>query len=338
MRTATTCVTEACIRSRIPDTRDDALSNDNFLSRRNAIFGGLCLCCVPGSLRAEAADSPALTVEVGPGIHVRRGLIEDASAANHDGIANLSFVVGRDAVAVIDPGGSLYDGMRLRLAIREVTHLPIRYVVLSHIHPDHIFGAAAFKEDAVFVGHASLPEQLVSRGEFYRRGLEKILGDGRVENPVTPTLLVRDHAELDLGGRILSLTAHKPAHTVCDLSVVDQQSGILLSGDLLFVDRIPVLDGDLQGWLSELATLRASGVRKAVPGHGPPLVPWPAAEAAQAKYLRVLLDETRAAIAKRTSIEDAATTVAQSERGNWQLFDDYNGRNVIEAYRRLEWE
>ena len=305
------------------------------------MFGGLCFCCLPSLLRAEEAASPrpAKTVEVGPAIHVRRGLTEDSSAANQDAIANLSFVVGRDAVAVIDPGGSLYDGIRLRLAIREVTRLPIRYVVLSHIHPDHIFGAAAFKQDgAVFVGHARLPAQLTARGEFYRLGLEKIFADGPVEPAVVPTFLVQDRAELDLGGRVLVLTAHKPAHTVCDLSVLDAQSGILLTGDLLFVDRIPVLDGDLKGWLAEMASLQASGIQKVVPGHGPELTSWATAAAAQEKYLRLLLDDTRAAIAKRISIEEAAATVAQSERGNWQLFDAYNGRNVIEAYRRLEWE
>lgn len=317
------------------------MTHERFPSRRSALFGGLCLCCLPSLLRAQATGSPqpALTVEVGPAIHVRRGLIEDSSAENHDAIANLSFIVGRDAVAVIDPGGSLHDGLSLRLAIREITPLPIRYVVLSHVHPDHIFGAAAFKQDgAVFVGHARLPEQLLSRGEFYRRGLEKTLGEGNVEAAVVPTLLVQDRAELDLGDRVLVLTAHKPAHTVCDVSIMDKQSGILLSGDLLFVDRIPVLDGDLKGWLSEMASLQALGVRQAVPGHGPALVPWPAAVAAQDRYLRLLLDDTRTAIAKGVPIEEAPDTVALSERGNWQLFDAYNGRNVIETYRRLEWE
>ncbi|MBA5844828.1 MBL fold metallo-hydrolase, partial [Escherichia coli] len=57
-------------------------------------------------------------VEVSPGIHVRQGLTEDATAGNFDAIANLGFIVGRDAVAVIDPGGSLHDGRSLRLAIR----------------------------------------------------------------------------------------------------------------------------------------------------------------------------------------------------------------------------
>ena len=313
------------------------------LSRRAALVGGLCLCCVPSRLRAEAAGAPqpATMVEVSPGIHVRQGLTEDATAGNVDAIANLGFIVGRDAVAVIDPGGSLHDGRSLRLAIRARTQLPIRYVVLSHVHPDHVFGAAAFKDDApTFVGHAGLPQQLAARGAFYREGLEKILGAGEVGEVVMPTMLVaRDKpAELDLGGRGLILTAHQPAHTVSDLSVRDKQSGILFAGDLLFVGRAPSLDGDLKGWLKELAAMRASGVGQAVPGHGPPLVPMRDAVAPLERYLTVLRDETRAAIAKGMPIEEAATTLALSERSHWAMFDAYNGRNVIEAYRRLEWE
>jgi glyoxylase-like metal-dependent hydrolase (beta-lactamase superfamily II) len=144
--------------------------------------------------------------------------------------------------------------------------------------------------------------------------------------------------ELDLGGRGLVLTAHRPAHTVSDLSVLDKQSGILFAGDLLFVGRTPSLDGDLKGWLKELAAMRDSSVRQAVPGHGPPLVRMQDAVAPLERYFTVLRDETRAAIAKGTPIEDAATTLALSERPHWAMFDAYNGRNVIEAYRRLEWE
>ncbi len=318
-------------------------ASDRALSRRAALLGGLCLCCMPSRLRATAslARLPAPMVEVAPGLHVRRGVTEDASSGNFDAIANLGFIIGRDAVAVIDPGGSLHDGQSLRLAIRARTPLPIRYVVLSHVHPDHIFGAAAFRQDgAIFVGHAELPQQLAARGEFYRTGLARLLGKAEAGDVVAPTMLVRkgEPAELDLGGRDLVLTAHPPAHTVCDLSVLDQQSGILLASDLLFVDRVPALDGDLNGWLAELAAMRASGVRHAVPGHGPPLVEMREAIAPLERYLHLLRDETRAAIAGGVPIEDAAASVAQSERARWPLFDAYNGRNVIEAYRRLEWE
>ena len=78
--------------------------------------------------------------------------------------------------------------------------------------------------------------------------------------------------------------------------------------------------------------------RHAVPGHGPASVPWPAAAAPLERYLTTLRTETRAAVAKGIPIDQAAHSVAQGERTRWKLFDDYNPRNVIEAYRQLEWE
>ena len=85
-----------------------------------------------------------VTVEVAPGIIVHQGVHQDANPENRDEIANVGFIVGDAAVMVVDPGGSEIEGRQLRAAVRARTNLPIRYVVLTHVHPDHIFGAAAF--------------------------------------------------------------------------------------------------------------------------------------------------------------------------------------------------
>jgi glyoxylase-like metal-dependent hydrolase (beta-lactamase superfamily II) len=82
--------------------------------------------------------------EIADGIHIRRGLDEDATQANENAIANIGFIAGRDFVLVTDPGGSLTDGEKLRASIAETTSLPVKYVVMSRVHPDHIFGASAF--------------------------------------------------------------------------------------------------------------------------------------------------------------------------------------------------
>lgn len=309
------------------------------LNRRSALFGGACVCCLPMSLRAAPAPQPSPLIEVAPGIHIRHGVTQDATQANQDAIANIGCVIGQDAVAVIDPGGSLEDGESLRLAIRRITALPIRYVVMSHVHPDHIFGAAAFrKERPIFVGHARLPEALAMRGEYYREMLNRILGQNRAGPIVPPTRLIAEQAELDLGRRALTLTAHPPAHTDCDLSMVDHRTGILLAADLLFVNRVPSLDGDLKGWLAQLDQLQELASRHAIPGHGPVLVELPAALKDIRRYLTVLLAETRQAIARNVPISQAVRTVAHSERDKWRLFDSYNPRNVTVAYQQLEWE
>lgn len=314
------------------------------MTRRQALVGSLCAAASSWGARAAhgaAATGGALAFrEIAPGIFVRRGVDEDASAANDDAIANIGFVVGRDAVAVIDPGGSLRDGQRLRAAIVEATRAPIRYVVMTHVHPDHIFGAGAFQQDQPqFIGHQKLPRALAVRGEYYRKRLEEILGAGRAGPVVVPNRLVAAQDRIDLGGgKALNLVAHGLAHSDCDLTVLEPQTGTLFTGDLLFVQRIPSLDGSLKGWLIELNSLKTVAAQRAVPGHGPVSVKWPQASSDLERYLDGLLRETRAAIKKGIDIDAAVMTVGQSERGKWSLFDAYQGHNVIQAFKELEWE
>jgi quinoprotein relay system zinc metallohydrolase 2 len=291
------------------------------------------------AVRAQAPLRPWATDEVAPGIHIRRGVDEDVTAKNDDAIANIGFVIGRDAVAVTDAGGSLNDGRRLRESIRQTTPLPIRYVLMSHVHPDHVFGAGAFGADRpVYVGHAGLPRALSLRWEYYRTRTEAILGKDTVGAVVMPSMLVQDRAQIDLGGRVLELTAHGIAHTDSDLSALDRQTGTLIAADLLFVRRVPSLDGSLKGWLKELAVLKNVAAKRAVPGHGPTSVDWPLGCHDLERYLGILLRETRAAIKQGRDIDTAVKTVGLSERGRWALFEDYNGHNVIQAFKELEWE
>lgn len=287
---------------------------------------------------AATPDSPAFR-EVASGIFVRRGLDEDVSPTNDNSIANIGFVVGREGVAVIDPGGSLRDGERLRQEIVRVTKHPIRFVVMTHGHPDHIFGAGAFRQDRPeFVGHSRLPLTLATRGEYYRERLDGVLGAGRAGVVVPPTRLIEHTGTLDLGGRTLELTAHPRAHSDCDLTVRDLQTATLFAGDLLFVGRVPSLDGSLRGWLNVLNSLKSVEASRVVPGHGPVGVNWPSGSADLERYLGVLATGTRAALAKGLDLEAAVRTVGQSERGRWKLFDAYHGHNVTQAFKELEWE
>lgn len=302
------------------------------ITRRDMLVGSACFL-------STAHAAPARLEEVAPGIHIRRGVDEEATPANADAIANVGCVIGRDAVAAMDPGGSLEDGTGLRNAIRAITSVPIRYVILSHVHPDHVFGASAFARDTpIFVGHAKLPGALAQRGEYYRKRLDQELGDHRAGTVVEPTLLVRDNTEIDLGGRKLALTAHITGHSDCDIAAFDTQTSTLLAADILFVRRTPSLDGSLLGWLKQIEALKAVPAKRAVPGHGPVQVPWPAGAADLERYLGILLHETRAAIAKGLDITEAVATVGQSERGKWTLFEEYHGHNITKAFKELEWE
>jgi quinoprotein relay system zinc metallohydrolase 2 len=309
------------------------------LSRRDFVLGGACLCCAAALRAAPHSDAPLITTEIAAGVHVRRGVHAPVTSAEGDAIANLGFVIGAECVAVIDPGGSLRDGERLRTRIRELTARPIRYVVMSHVHPDHIFGAGAFlRDEPQFIGHRELPAALAQRGEYYRDRIETALGRGAAGPIVAPTRTIDDEERLDLGERTLRIVAHPIAHTNNDLTVLDELSGTLFASDLLFVERVPSLDGSLKGWLEALTALAALDVKRAVPGHGPAHVELAPAVAKLRTYLEALLTQTRAAIASGIEIDAAPEHVAQTERSKWRLFDEHHGHNVTQAFRELEWE
>lgn len=314
------------------------------MNRRGALLLAAAAATRPLHARAAPPDpvvspTPFVMAEIAPGSFVRHGVHEEATAANADGIANIGFIIGADAVAIIDPGGSRTDGERLRASVRAQTDRPIRFVIMSHMHPDHVFGAVAFADDhPVFVGHHNMAATLVQRGEFYRNVLADILGIEEAGDYAAPGLLVEDTTTLDLGRRRLQLHAHPTAHTDNDLSILDEAAATLWFGDLLFIDRVPSLDGSILGWLAQTKALRDSPAKRGVPGHGPPIVAWPGTAADQERYLDTLVREIRAIIARGGDIPEAVASVGRSEKDRWLLFDDYNGQNVTAAFKELEWE
>jgi len=287
---------------------------------------------------AQATDSLALQ-QLAEGDYVHLGLIEPVTPDNAGDIANLGIIVGADAVAVVDTGGSVAVGERLLRAVHTITDKPIRYVINTHEHPDHVFGNAAMPGDATFVGHRNLPAELARRGPYYLRSYREQLGDAAIAavRIIKPTLLVNDEATLDLGGgRRLLLTAWPAAHTDCDLTVLDESTGVLFAGDLLFREHVPVVDGSLTGWRAILPRLAQLPGRIAVPGHGPPGA-WPQALDDERRYLTVLEQDARRLINAGTPLARAVMEIGASERDRWSLFDDYNARNATAAFGELEW-
>jgi quinoprotein relay system zinc metallohydrolase 2 len=232
------------------------------------------------------------------------------------------------------------EGRQLLAAIRARTDKPIRYVINTHGHPDHVFGNAAFSgSGTVFVGHRNLPQALSTRGQFYLDNFRRIMGDGLIDEVriIPPTVLVDGALRLELGARSLVLNAWPVAHSDSDLTVIDETTKTLFAGDLVFLDHIPVMDGSIRGWLQIMRKLGGQAAQRVVPGHGP-VSEWPAALAGEQRYLETLATDVRALVKRGASIKFAADNAAASERPRWQLFDDYNARNATAAFSEIEWE
>jgi quinoprotein relay system zinc metallohydrolase 2 len=309
------------------------------------IYRSLILVLAPlailvGLAFAQEQQGALPVSEIAPGLFVHAGATALMTRENEGAIANVGFIIGNNAVAVIDTGGSLREGKKLLAAIRARTEKPIRYVINTHAHPDHLFGNAAFLEDGTsFVGHNNLPKALAVRGQFYIDAFRRIMGDDLIGEVrlLPPTLLVDGTLILDLGHRNLILRAWPTAHSDSDLTALDEQTGTLFGGDLVFLDHVPVVDGSIRGWLTAIDELGAISARRVVPGHGS-VSNWPDALVDERRYLEKLAADVRALVADGKPIMAAAETAAASERSRWRLFDDYNARNATAAFSEIEWE
>ncbi|HYI31350.1 MAG TPA: quinoprotein relay system zinc metallohydrolase 2 [Bradyrhizobium sp.] len=308
------------------------------MARRVCILIALALLVAPTF--AQAQQQPLPVDEIAPGVFAHIGKTSLMTRENDGAIANIGFIIGESAVAIIDTGGSVREGRQLLAAVRARTDRPIRYVINTHGHPDHVFGNAAFVQDGTsFVGHRNLPSALVTRGSFYIDAFRRIMGGPLIDEVrmVPPTILVDGTTTLDLGKRNLTLRAWPVAHTDSDLTVLDEQTRTLFAGDLVFLSHTPVLDGSLRGWLRVIGELAALPAQRVVPGHGP-VSEWPVALADQRRYLQTLATDVRALVTSGKSITAAPETAAGAERSRWQLFDDFNARNATAAFSEIEWE
>jgi quinoprotein relay system zinc metallohydrolase 2 len=312
------------------------------ISRQDLLKAALALAASPflRYVPAYAADQAEIS-EIAAGVFVHQGRYEIQSPENRGDMANASFVVGSESVAVIDTLGSAVAGREFRSAIRTLTNKPIRYVINTHMHPDHVFGNAAFKEDnPTFVGHHKLARGLASRADRYLAINKQMLGDQAFQGIeiILPTLAVDGRQTLDLGGRSLVLETQRTAHTDNDLTIRDTATNTLFLGDLLFSVHVPTLDGSITGWLALLDDLSRKEAARVVPGHGPKSMELPGALEPEQRYLAAIANDVRRLIKEGKTLEDATKVAGFSEHDAWKLFHQYHVRNVTAAFAELEWE
>lgn len=226
------------------------------------------------SAAASAADMDYRLAArpVAPDVYVFVGKTEDFNTANGGNIVNTGFIVAPKGVVVIDTGPSLRYGRQMREAIARVTDKPVVMALNTHHHPDHFLGNQAFA-DVPIATLARVQEGIAAEGNAFAENLFRMSGDWMSGTEVVAPTRTLEAGPLVVAGRRLRVLA-LDGHTGADLALVDETSGVLFAGDLVFDGRAPTTPhADVDHWLSSLAVLEAlmagGEVKVLVPGHGP---------------------------------------------------------------------
>jgi quinoprotein relay system zinc metallohydrolase 1 len=243
---------------------------------------------------------------VAPGIWVVRGADAAIAMANGGAIANISIIATDAGPVLIDAGASHRHGVALAALARRLTGKPVARVYLTHLHPDHSFGASAFPADLVAATPA-VAAQVAGDAAGFSTGLYRLLGDWMRGTELPAPALVASAGPVEIGGRRLRLFTLS-GHSAADLAVLDEATGTLISGDLVFHNRAPATPhADLAQWRRALDTLAGLGHQRLVPGHGP-VDPTPGAAIAQT---RAWLDWLEPAL--KAALEAGLTMVEAGE-------------------------
>ncbi|MHA6637062.1 quinoprotein relay system zinc metallohydrolase 1 [Stutzerimonas frequens] len=207
--------------------------------------------------------------QIADDVWLLEGSTDNFDKANGGNIVNTGFIVTDAGVVVIDSGPSRRYGEAMRAAIASVTDRPVIKLLLTHHHPDHVLGNQAFT-DVPIAALAGTTELLREQGNAMAENMYRLVGDWmRGTEVVLPTETLAP-GTLEVGGRSLRLLALR-GHTGADLAILDERSGVLFAGDILFYQRALTTPNSpgLDVWLEDLDTLEALPWKRLVAGHGP---------------------------------------------------------------------
>ena len=290
---------------------------------------------VPNAPAAPTSTVHALTVQaVEDGIYLAQGLPAMGSPANRNHVSNAAFVVTPAGVVVIDALGAPVLAEELLSAIARITPLPVRHVIVTHYHADHIYGLQVFRDrGAQIIAHRAGQAYLQSEAALLRLAAsrEELAPwiDARTRLVAADRWLVAAET-LELGGVEFRLLPLGPAHTPEDLAVFMPQRGVLFSGDIVFRNRVPFVgQADSARWIGALQELLALAPRLVVPGHGPVS----AAPAEDLALTRDYLAHLRQAMGEAArNLEPFDEAYARADWSRFERLPLFRAVNRINAY------
>ena len=266
-----------------------------------------------------------------------------AATENEGFISNAGVIITGEGVVIFDALGTPSLAQKLLRLIREKTDQPIRYVIVSHYHADHIYGLQVFEEAGA---HIIAPKgaEIYLNSENAQNRLE----ERRVSlypwvdehtHLVEPDEYIDTAKTLSIDGVKLSLNYLGAAHSDGDLSLYVEPDRVLFSGDVIFEGRVPFVgDADTRHWLETLEKMKLAKLTALVPGHGPAASnPQKAIELTR-NYLAYLREQLGKAVEEFIPFDEAYEAIDWSAFEHLPAFEEAHRRNAYQVYLSLEAE
>jgi glyoxylase-like metal-dependent hydrolase (beta-lactamase superfamily II) len=268
---------------------------------------------------------------------------------NEGNTSNAGFVVTSDGVAVFDALGTPSLGWALLQQIKKATDKPVRYVIASHYHADHIYGLQAFKDHtpALIIAQEQAGDYKVNEETADERAEQRLdqrrgaLYPWVDENTrvVPPDIAFKERMTITLGDRHLTLLFAGPAHSSSDMMMMVEPDGVLFAGDIVQNSRIPFMNSDdvsTVHWLAALNEVEKLQPKFIIPGHGKASTKATEAIAFTRDYIQYVRDAMTKAVQNWTDFDAAYAQTDWSKYKDMPAFASNNRGNAYRIYLELE--
>jgi glyoxylase-like metal-dependent hydrolase (beta-lactamase superfamily II) len=296
---------------------------------------------------ARAQPQPMTAQRVARDVYYVQGESGQVNQGNRGFTSNAGFVVTRDGVLVWDALGTPELARELLKTIARTTRKPVKRVIVSHYHADHIYGLQVFKAIGAEIwahhdGQIYLASELARERLQERRRLLAPWVDAQTQLIAADRWLTFGASGIiafRFGGKQFRLLQAGPAHAPDDLMLSVDGASVLFAGDVFFSGRLPfVVDGNSRGWLRAIDQIKQTEARVVVPGHGAASRDVAGDLRVTEHYLCFLRSEMAVSVEALESFDEAYARIDWSEFENLPTFDAANRRNAYSVYLEIQSE
>ncbi len=275
-------------------------------------------------------------------VYMVRGNDGLPSKENRGFISNAYGILTQDGWVVVDSLSTPELAREFITLLKKEKNLPVKYLIVTHYHLDHWYGASEFKkEGADVIAHKNLKQ-------FYDSGMaDEVLNSvkktfGNIFKSVKlipPDFTVRDEITLSTGGKTLKIISMTPAHTNTDIVIYIPDDKLLFAGDLIFYKRVPFVgdrNASSKGWLEVLDKLKSMDIKLIFAGHNYPLKK----EAIDFtyEYISFLRREISKMKDEGLFYDEIKEKLQNVKYKKYPMFKEFHNRNIYKIFNELDFE